>query len=58
MNLRKQQYLLYIAIIFLLMAQYVVNSHPWDQICRFLALLTLVGVIALVVAGRRRRNQP
>jgi hypothetical protein len=58
MNIRKQQYLLYIAIIFLLMAQYVVNSHPWDQIFRFLALLTLVGVIALVVAGRKRRNQP
>ena len=52
MNRYKTQPLLYVAIIFLLMAQYVVNDRPWDRICRWMALLTLVGVI--VLEARRR----
>lgn len=52
MNPGKNQYLLYVAIIFFLMAQYVVNSAPWDRIFRFMGLLTLLGVIVLVVVQR------
>jgi hypothetical protein len=44
MNSRKREYLLYIVIIFLLVAQYVANDRPWDRIFRWTALLTLVGV--------------
>jgi len=60
MNLKRQVCLLYIAVIFLLMSQYVVNSYPYDRIFRLLGLLTLVGVIIVVIAGRfsGRRNTP
>jgi hypothetical protein len=52
MNSRKREYLLYIAIVFLLMAQYVVNDRPWDRIFHGVALLTLVGVVVLEIVRR------
>lgn len=62
MTLRRQsitleQCLLYISVIFLLMAQYVVNSHPWDHIFRLMALVALTGVIATFAADRFSRSR-
>lgn len=43
-----ERLLLYITIICLLFAQYVVNDKPGDQIFRLLGLLAFAGVICIL----------
>jgi formate hydrogenlyase subunit 3/multisubunit Na+/H+ antiporter MnhD subunit len=43
-----------ICIIFLLVAQYVVNENPWQHIFRLLALIVLAGGELMLLAGYRR----
>lgn len=58
MNPPRVTYLLIIAIIFLLMAQYVVNDYPWDRIFRIMGLVTIVGAILFVIAQRFQGARP
>jgi hypothetical protein len=44
--------LAYIAILFLLMAQYVVNDRPWDHIFRIAGMLTYIA--SLSIAARKQ----
>lgn len=48
--------LLAISIIFLLIAQYVVNEDPWQRIFRLLALIVLAGG-ELYLLFEYRRNK-
>ena len=43
---------LYLAIGLLLMAQYVVNSNPWDHIFRILGLIAFLGAIVMLYIER------
>ena len=49
MNSRKRELLLYTAFIFL------VDDRPWDRIFRWMALLTLVGLLVLEIVRRFSR---
>jgi hypothetical protein len=44
--------LAYIAILFFIMAQYVVNERPWDHIFRIAGLLTYIA--SMFLAARRQ----
>ena len=44
--------LAYIAILFFLMAQYVVNERPWDHILRIAGILTCIASVFLTARKR------
>jgi hypothetical protein len=46
--------LAYIAILFFIVAQYVVNERPWDHIFRIAGLLTYIA--SLSIAARKQRH--
>lgn len=48
--------LLAISIIFLLIAQYVVNEDPWQRIFRLLALIVLAGGELYLLFDYRRNK--
>ena len=43
-----------VAVVFLLVAQYVVNDRPWDHIFRLAALVSLVLAIVMFLSENRR----
>lgn len=46
--------LAYIAILFFLMAQYVVNERPWDHIFRIAGILTYIASMFWAVRQQSR----
>lgn len=54
---RRTILLLVISIIFLLIAQYVVNENPWQHIFRITAFIVLAGgELYLLIDYRRNKN--
>lgn len=60
MNVNKSQItlehrLLYLTVIMLLLAQYVVNSNPWDHVLRLAGLLMFLVVVLIALRKRVSR---